>query len=113
MYASAGSGAIGKGLASEQATELVSVALLAKVEGDLESLQERTGLSRTDIINRAISLYEFIETQLRANNDLLIRDRKTKKTKLFRFFLLSSLISRLLPAGICCFAAAAGRFPDN
>lgn len=98
MFASAGNSAIGKGLASDQATEFVSVALLAKVEGDLESLQDRTGLSRTDIINRAISLYEFIEAQLRVKNDLLIRDHKTKKIKLFRFFLFKLLILAIAAA---------------
>lgn len=87
MTPSAGNNAIGNGVANEQPTELVAVALLAKAAGDLESLQERTGLSRTDIINRAISLYEFIEAQLRAKNDLLIRNHRTKKTRRFRFFL--------------------------
>jgi hypothetical protein len=100
MFASAGNSAIGKGLASEQATELISVALLARVEGDLESLQERTGLSRTDIINRAISLYEFIEGQLRAKNDLLIRDHKTRKIRLFRFFLFKLAILAILAIAV-------------
>lgn len=99
MTPSAGNSAIGKGgVASEQPTELVSVALLAKVAGDLEILQERTGLSRTDIINRAISLYEFIEAQLRAKNDLLIRSHKTKKTRRFRFFLFELSIIAIAAA---------------
>jgi hypothetical protein len=92
MTPSAGNSAIGKSVDSEQPAELVAVALLAKVAGDLESLQERTGLSRTDIINRAISLYEFIEAQLRAKNDLLIRNHKTRKTRRFRFFLFKLAI---------------------
>ena len=36
-----------------------------------------TSLSKTDIVNRAITLYEFIEAQLSAGRDILIRDGDT------------------------------------
>jgi hypothetical protein len=112
MTPSAGNSAIGNGVDSQQPTEFVSVALLAKVAGDLESLQERTGLSRTDIINRAISLYEFIEAQLRAKNDLLIRSHKTKKTRRFRFFLFKlSIIAIAVNARDLLISAETGRSP--
>ena len=32
-----------------------------------------TGLSKTNIVNRAISLYEFIDAQMRKGYDLIIR----------------------------------------
>ena len=47
-------------------------------------MQDRTGLSKTDIVNRAISLYEFIDAQVQDGNDLLLRDPKTKETQLIR-----------------------------
>jgi len=56
------------------ATERVTVALLPKVAADLASLQERTTLSKTDLVNRAISLYEFIDAQLADGREVLIRD---------------------------------------
>ena len=41
---------------------------------DLAELQDRTYLSKTDIVNRAISLYEFVEAQIAAGRVLLVRD---------------------------------------
>jgi hypothetical protein len=65
-------------------TERFIVALIPQVAHDLRQLQERTGLSRTDIMNRAISLYRFIETQLRERRDLIIRDQSTGEAQLVR-----------------------------
>jgi hypothetical protein len=39
-------------------------------------------LSKTDIVNGAISLYEFIDAQLRAGRDVLIRDNSTGQTEM-------------------------------
>ena len=52
----------------------VTVALIPEAAADLNRLRERTGLSGTDIVNRAVSLYEFCEAQLSAGRDLLVRD---------------------------------------
>lgn len=62
-----------------------TVTLIPKAEDDLLRLQERTGLSRTDIANRAIILYEFFDAQLSAGHDLIIRDRETGEAHLIRF----------------------------
>ena len=62
----------------------VTVSLVAKAAGALAALRDRTGLSQTDITNRAITLYEFVDAQLRAGNDLLIRDPRTGDTHLVR-----------------------------
>jgi len=53
----------------------ITVSLIPRVRRDLQQLHEATSLSKTDIVNRAISLYEFIEEQLSAGRDILIRDR--------------------------------------
>jgi hypothetical protein len=62
----------------------ITVALVKQAGQDLQTLQDRTGLSKTDIVNRAISLYEFIDAQVKDGNDLLVRDQKTKETQLIR-----------------------------
>jgi len=61
--------------------ERVTVALIPKVQDDLQRLQDRTSLSKTDIVNRAISLYEFIDAQLRADQEMLIRNKSTGETQ--------------------------------
>jgi hypothetical protein len=60
----------------------ITVALIPKAGDDLQRLQDRTSLSKTDITNRAITLYEFIDAQLRAGRDLLIRDNSTGETRI-------------------------------
>lgn len=61
------------------------MALVRKAGEDLQHLQDRTGLSKTDIVNRAITLYEFLDSQLQSGNDLLVRDPRTGETQLVRF----------------------------
>src|ERR1700723_361076 len=62
-----------------------SVTLIPTVVGDLRRLQRRTRLSTTDLMNRAITSYEFLEAQLRAGRDVIVRDNETGETKLVRF----------------------------
>jgi uncharacterized protein (DUF342 family) len=62
----------------------ITVALIPKASEDLQRLQDRTSLSKTDIANRAITLYEFIDAQMRANRDILIRDNETGETQVVR-----------------------------
>lgn len=62
----------------------ITVALIAKAAEDLRRLQDDTGLSKTDLVNRAITLYEFIDTQIREGRDLLIRDSETSEIQVVR-----------------------------
>ena len=62
----------------------ITVALIPKASEDLQRLQDRTGLSKTDLANRAISLYEFIESQLQAGRELLVRDPETGESQMIR-----------------------------
>ncbi len=62
----------------------ISITLIPDAAADLARLQDRTSLSKTDLVNRAISLYEFTDTQLRAGNDLIVRDRTTGEAQLVR-----------------------------
>ena len=89
MTGRTGNGAIDEELARSQAAdrtaERITVALIPKAAADLQQLQDRTGYSKTDIANRAITLYEFIDEQIRAGRDVLIRDNATKETQILRF----------------------------
>jgi len=64
-----------------QASERITVALIPKAVVDLQSLQDRTGLSKTDLTNRAISLYEFIDKLIREGKEVLIRDPEESETQ--------------------------------
>jgi hypothetical protein len=61
--------------------ERITVALIPKAAADLQKLMDRTGLSKTDITNRAITAYEFIEAQTRAGKEVLIIDPETGQQK--------------------------------
>lgn len=62
----------------------ITVALIPKASEDLQRLQDRTGLSKTDLANRAISLYEFIESQLQAGRELIVKDPETGESQTIR-----------------------------
>jgi uncharacterized protein (DUF342 family) len=68
-----------------QVAERITVALVPKVAAELQRLQERTSMSKTDLTNRAITLYEFIDAEIQAGREVLIRDGKTGETQLLRF----------------------------
>lgn len=59
----------------------LAVPLIRKAGDDLQRLQERTRLSKTDVVNRAITLYEFIDERTRVGQEILIRDKKTGDTQ--------------------------------
>jgi hypothetical protein len=67
------------------AAERITVALIPKAASDLLHLQSTTGLSKTDIVNRAISLYEFIQSQIDAGSAVIIRDQETGETQRVKF----------------------------
>ena len=54
--------------------ERVNVALIADSAAALSKLQQRTGMKKVDIVNRAVQLYEFVEAQMREGNELVVRD---------------------------------------
>jgi hypothetical protein len=62
----------------------VTVTLIPAAEADLRQLQERTGLSTTDLVNRAITTYAFFDAQLRAGHDIVTRNNRTGETRLVR-----------------------------
>jgi hypothetical protein len=71
------------GAAAQTAGERITVTLIPRAGEGLQLLVARTGLSKTDIVNRAITLYEFIESKMQAGNDLILRG-KTGETEVIR-----------------------------
>ncbi len=65
--------------------EHINVVLIPMAAGGLRRLQERTNLSRTDIVNRAITSYEFFDAYLQVGRELLVRDTRTGETQLVWF----------------------------
>ncbi len=51
----------------------ITVVLVSKAAEDLERTQGRTDLSKTDIVNRAITLYDFLDGERGSGADLLLR----------------------------------------
>ena len=62
----------------------ITVALVDKAAADLQRTHERTGYSKTNIVNRAVSLYEFIDAELgvKATELIIRRDGKDNIIKL-------------------------------
>jgi hypothetical protein len=53
--------------------ERITVALVRKASADLQKTQIRTQLSKTDIVNRAVSFYEFTDAEQSTGSELIIR----------------------------------------
>ena len=51
----------------------ITVALIDRAATDLQATHDRTQLSKTDIVNRAISLYEFVNAEQNAGGELILR----------------------------------------
>jgi hypothetical protein len=69
---------------SQSSGDRIAVTLIPKAAQGLRLLQERTSLSKTDLTNRAITLYEFVDDQLRSGHDIIARDQATGETKLVK-----------------------------
>jgi hypothetical protein len=54
-------------------TERITVALVPAAIEARTRLRELTRLSQTDIVNRALQLYDFIEDHIRAGDDIVLR----------------------------------------
>jgi hypothetical protein len=61
--------------AAPPVAEEITVGLVGQAAADLAATRQRRGLSRTDITNRALSLYEFIDSALDAGSEVLVRDK--------------------------------------
>ncbi len=62
----------------------ITVALVPKASQALQQLMVSTGLSKTDVVNRAISLYEYVDSETQEGHEFLLRDPKTGETQIIR-----------------------------
>jgi len=69
---------------SQSSGDRITVTLIPKAMEGLCLLQERTSLSKTDLTNRAITLYEFFDDQLRSGHDIIARNQATGETQLVK-----------------------------
>jgi hypothetical protein len=51
----------------------ITVSLVDKAAGDLRRTAGRTRLSQTDIVNRALSLYEFVDSEMSSGAEIIVR----------------------------------------
>ncbi|WP_411080626.1 hypothetical protein [Streptomyces sp. cmx-18-6] len=56
-------------------SERYSVTLVPPAVDAVNKLTAATGLSKTDVINRAVQVYAFIEERLHGGSDLLLRNQ--------------------------------------
>lgn len=63
----------------------ITVGLIQEAADDLQRLRTRTRLSITDLLNRAITFYEFLDAQTREGHDLIVRNNGTGEAHLVRF----------------------------
>jgi predicted DNA-binding protein len=55
------------------APERITAALIPKASAALAAVAGRTGRSKTDIVNRAIEAYEFIDAEIASGAEILVR----------------------------------------
>jgi hypothetical protein len=59
---------------SSLSADRITVGLTKRTADELEFLHRETGLSKTDLVNRAVGLYKFITDRIEKGDQLLIRD---------------------------------------
>jgi len=53
--------------------ERITVGLIRKTSDDLDKLTESTGLSKTDLVNRAVQLYAFVDEEVRSGGTVAVQ----------------------------------------
>lgn len=56
-----------------QTAARITVSLVAKAAADLRRTIARTHLSQTDVVNRALSLYEFVDSEMSSGAEIIVR----------------------------------------
>jgi len=74
-----------QGLARNAVAMRITVGLIARAVRDLRHTQERSGLSVADIVNRALTLYEFVDGRLAAGDQFLLRRQGAGGLELIQF----------------------------
>lgn len=59
--------------------ERTTVSLLPKTHASLHRLARESGMTKSDVINRAVELYDFVTGRLDAGTELWLRDPAADK----------------------------------
>ena len=70
------------GQQEEHAINRITVGIIPKVWAELQRLMVSTTFNRTDVINRAISVYAMVDDHMRDGHELIFRDPKTGKERI-------------------------------
>ncbi len=65
----------------------VNVALSADAQAALERLMEQTHKSKTDIVNIALRIYDMVNLEMRAGNEIVILNPSSGATQVVRILL--------------------------
>jgi hypothetical protein len=63
----------------------VNVVLTERAAQAIAKIQKRTGLKKVEIVNRALSIYEYIDAEMRTGNELVVRDPQGSEQRLMIF----------------------------
>ena len=74
-----------QGLARKAVAMRITVGLIADAAQDLRRTQERSGLSVADIVNRALTLYDFVDGRRAAGDQFLLRRKGAGRVELVQF----------------------------
>jgi hypothetical protein len=55
------------------AVDRINCGLISDASEALARLQDRTGMKRADLVNRALVIYDFVDSETRAGRDIVIR----------------------------------------
>ena len=72
------------GASQHNVADRITVGLITRAAEDLRRTQARTGLSKTDIVNRALSLYDFIDGALAAGDEIMLRRKGSGDCEMIR-----------------------------
>jgi hypothetical protein len=62
----------------------ITVTVIARTAQELSTRSSAEGCSKSDVVNRAISLYAFVMEQLDAGHELALRDRVTGELRIVK-----------------------------
>lgn len=60
----------------------ITVGIIPKAWAELQRLVKTTGFKRTDVVNRAISVYAMVDDNVRDGYELVFRDPETGKERI-------------------------------
>ncbi len=70
------------GQQEEYVINRITVGIIPRAWAELQRLMTNTKYNRTDVVNRAISVYALVDDNMRDGYELVFRDRETGKERI-------------------------------